>query len=269
MAVYYMIDRLYRRKPIPHDPVLDNNSWATIQRAAQEGVASDYWSVGDRKEITLNGTVGTKTFSNQTVYAYILGFNHNASKEGNNTIHFQLAFDALTSGNHIAFCDSNYSSSSGTFRMNTSGTNSGGWSNSYMRNTVVPAFISAMPSDLQAVLKVANKYTDNGTGSAHTSSSDVTATSDKVFLLSEFEVLGARSYANSYEQNYQLQYDYYKNGNSIVMYNDTSISNEVIWWTRSPYSSSFFAEIDTRSTGSVGINTAGTSYGFAPGFVVG
>lgn len=45
---------------------------------------------------------------------------------------------------------------------------------------------------------------------------NVTATTDYLFLLAEFEVFGSRSGANQYEQNSQAQYDYYKAGNSRV-----------------------------------------------------
>lgn len=271
MAIYYMIEPWYKKGGMVLDPVLNNNSWEAIQWAAQNGVASSTWSVGDRIAVTLNGTVGAKTFSNQTAYAYILGFNHNATLEGNNTIHFQFGFDALTGGNHIAFCDSSYNSTGSTsaFRMNTSNTNKKGWSGSYMRSTIIPAFISAMPSDLQAVLKTVNKYTDNADATSHNTSSYVTATQDKVFLLSEYEIFGARSYANQYEKDSQAQYAYYSSGNSKVMYNDTSTSSAAFWWGRSPNSVNSTQFCDVYHNGNAGISSANNSYGFAPAFVVG
>lgn len=271
MAIYYIIKPQYKKRGYVLDPVLNNNSWEAIQWAAQNGVASSTWSVGDRIAVKLNGKVGLKTFSNQTVYAYILGFNHNASLEGNNTIHFQFGFNALTDGIHIAFGDTSYSTSGSTaaFRMNTSQTNSGGWSGSYMRNTLIPAFISAMPSDLQSVLKAVNKYTDNGTGSTHQSSADVTATQDKVFLLAEYEIFGSRESANQYEQDSQAQYDYYKNGNSKIMYRDNYTPSAGVWWGRSPYyyDNRSFCCVSTNATATEG--GAYYSRGFAPAFVVG
>ena len=250
------------------DPVLNNNSWATIQKAAQNGTASSYWNVGDRKEVILNGTVGAKTFSNKKVYVYILGFNHNAEKEGDNTIHFQFGFNALTGGTHIAFCDSSYNSSgsSSAFRMNTTNANSG-WSSTHMRGTICPALINAMPSDLRGVLKMITKYTNNvGQSSAE---SAVWGTSEKVFLLAEYEIFGKRSRANQYEQNYQLQYDYYKNGGAKVMYNDTSTSSAVIWWSRSPYYANSQGFCLANGSGIQSSQTANYSYGFAPAFAVG
>ena len=267
MAIYYIMKPWYKKGGgYVLDPVLNNNSWEAIQWAAQNGVASSTWSVGDRKAVTLNGTVGVKTFSNQTVYAYILGFNHNASVEGNNTIHFQFGFDALTGGNHIVFIDSSYGNtgSSPAFKMNTSRrTNSGGWQYSYMRNTIIPAFISAMPSDLQSALKTVTKYTDNARTSKHDTSSYVTSTQDKVFVLAECEIWGGRWYANQYEQNSQAQYDYYRNGGSKVTF------DEKAYWYRSPYYDNGMQFCGSTYDGRAYHWDAYTSFGFAPAFVVG
>ena len=265
---YFIVRPQYKKKGLG---ALNDCTWAEIQQAVQAGKASDYWAVGDRKAVVLNGTVGAKTFSNLTVYAYILGFNHNASVEGNDTIHFQFGFDALTGGNHIAFCDSLYgkTGSSSAFRIKTSQSNRNCWRDSHIINTIIPAFINAMPSDLQNALKTITKYTDNANATSHDTSSYVTATQDKVFLLAEFEIFGTRSYANSYEQNSQAQYDYYKNGGSKVMYKDTSTSTAVIWWERSPCYANGTSFSLVYSNGGAGTDTANYSVGFAPAFVVG
>lgn len=271
MFYYFNAEMKYYEKPFAPDPVLNNNSWEDIQRAAQEGIAADIWNVGDRIEIPLNGTCRARTFNNKKVYAYILGFNHNAALEGDNTIHFQIGFDALTDGVHIALTDSSGSYSAGTseFSMNYSNTNEGGWKSSVMRNKVIPAFISCLPSDLQSALKAVNKYTDNGGGSTHQSSADVTATQDKVFLLAEYEIFGSRTLANQYEQNRQAQYDYYKNGNSKSMYNDKSTSSTAAWWVRSNYYNNAGNFCLVNPDGTSGSNNANYSLGFAPAFVVG
>ena len=64
-------------------------------------------SVGDTKAVTINGTVQGFTFSNLSVQAFITGFNHNASREGNHKIHFQLG---KISNKLVALCDNNYNS---------------------------------------------------------------------------------------------------------------------------------------------------------------
>ena len=184
-------------------------------------------------------------------------------------MHFQFAFDAASSGNHIAFCDGNYNSqtSNAAFHMNSSNVNRGGWSSSYMRQTICSQFLSALPSDLQAVISACTKYTDN-TGGGSDTASYVTATSDKIFLPSEFEIQGARSYANSAEKNYQKQYDYYKNGNSKVMYNHNSTSSAAWWWLRSPDSGNSTRFCGVDADGSANYYAASISSGFAPCFTI-
>lgn len=259
------------------DDVLNNNDWDTISEVSSAGEAANYWSVGDRKQVTLNGTVGSCTFSNYSTYAFIIGFNHNSSREGSNKIHFQLAKTALSGGTDICFTDSSYNSSgsSAAFRMNTSNTNSGGWEDSYMRNSICGTsktstsgrFMGAIPAALRNALKSVTKYTDN-TGNASTSSSAVTATTDYIFLLSEYEVFGSCSIANSNEASRQQQYAYYSAGNSKVKYRHTSTSSTARWWLRSANrtNSNIFAYVS--ASGGVGGYGADRSLGVAPGFCV-
>lgn len=256
---------------------LNENSWADIKSVSDAGTGATYWNVGDYKNIQISGTVQGMSL-NSTVRAFILGFNHNIGKEGSNRIHFQIG--KTTSGTDIAFCDShypNYGYSQG-FQMNLSNTNSGGWNGSYGRNTLLgnsgtptapPAnsFMAALPADLRAVMKPVTKYTDN-TGNSSNTSGAVTATTDYLFFLAEFEVQGARSYANQYEQNYQAQYDYYKAGNSKVKYRHDATGTAVYYWCRSAHCSSsqvFCIVIDDGRAANTG---AYSSLGLAPGFCV-
>jgi hypothetical protein len=256
-------------------PELNEATWAQIQQVAQSGQADNYWDVGDRKEVTLNGRVRARTLSNKKWYCYILGFNHNASKEGNNTIHFQFGYSALSGGVHIAMTDwtgsSSYGGTSGTrFCMNNTDTNVGGWNSSLMRTTTIPEFRNCLPSDLKSVLKAVTKYTDN-TGNSSNVAANVTATQDDIFLLSEYEIFGSRSYANQYEytDSKQVQYDFYKSGNSKVMYNDQTTGTAVYWWERSPYYNNATYFCCVTNGGYAGVNSADSSFGFAPGFCVG
>ena len=256
---------------------LSSNSWAVIKAVSDAGQGANYWSVGDTKRITLNGKVGAYTFSNFNVDVFILGFNHNSSKEGSNRIHFQIG---KVSGKAVALCDSQYngSGSSAMFHMNSSDSNSGGWNGSYMRKTLLgnsntPAstlensLMAALPSDLLAVMKTVTKYTDN-TGAGSNSSGNVTATADYLFLLAEFEVFGTRYWANQYEQNSQKQYDYYKAGNSRVAYNHSAVSTAVWWWLRSAYYSYGYGFCDVYTDGSYTSYNAYYSAGLRPGFAV-
>lgn len=250
---------------------LGDNDWATIREVSEAGQADNWWDVGDGKQVTLNGTVGVLNLSALAVMAYIVGFNHNASREGDNLTHFKLG---KISNAQIAFCDSRYANAgnSTAFRMNTSDTNSGGWQASYMRSTILgdggtpssPAansLMAALPEDLRAVIRTANKYTYNSGG--------VTATADYLSLMAEFEIFGAIEYANRQEQSYQAQYAYYQAGNPKIHYRHDSTGSAVLVWLRSPnYSrSNTFCGVSTDGTSS---STSGARYslGLAPLFYV-
>lgn len=247
-------------------PTLADNTPATIKEAAQSGQAANLWSAGDKIPIALKGTVGALTL-NGTYYAFILGFNHNESVEGGKSIHFQFGKDA--SGTDIAFVDSSYNStgSSAMFRMSDSSTNSGGWNGSYMRKTICPAFLAAMPTEWRNVIVACTKYSDN-TGGGSDTASYVTATQDKIWLLAEFEVFGTRRNANSAEQNYQKQYDYYKNGNSRVKYKHSGTGTACNWWLRSVNAAYAFYFQYVGTGGNIGDSFTNSSLGFAPGFKV-
>ena len=260
------------------DSVLNNNSWETIKKISDAGQGENYWSIGDRKEVTLNGTVGHLSLSNYTTYAFIIGFNHNASVEGTNRIHFQLAKTALTGGTDVCFCDSSYNrtvSATGYFSMNSSRTNSGGWASSQMRTNICGTSLSSysgtiiavIPAALRAVLKPVTKYTDN-TGGGTTAASNVTATTDYFFLLSEFEVFGSISKANSNEASKQAQYAYYSAGNSKIKYKHDGTTSAAYWWLRSPVASNSYSFVRVGTVGTVFNNNAPMSIGFAPGFCV-
>ena len=254
---------------------MTGNTWEAIKAASDSGDAANVWSVGDTKNIKINGTVGVFTFNNLSIDAFIVGFNHNSAKEGANRIHFALG---KIGGKLVALCDSRYSTeqtNTGYFNMNTSRTNARGWSGCYMRTTLLgnsgspsspPAnsLLAALPSDLRAVMKSVTKYTDNHGNS--NAPGDVTATTDWLWLFAEFEVQGSRSYANQYEQNSQKQYDYWKSGNSKVAYKHSATDTAVWWWRRSPYYSGNEYFCSTDADGSDDYDCASWSAGVVAGF---
>ena len=258
---------------------LNNNEWSVIKSVSDAGQGANYWSIGDRKAVTLNGTVGKLSLSNVTTYAFIIGFNHNASVEGTNRIHFQLAKTALTGGTDVCLCDSSYNSNvstTGYFSMNSSRTNSGGWASSQMRTNICGTSLSSysgtiiavIPAALRAVLKSVTKYTDNTANGGGSTASYVTATTDYFFLLSEFEVFGSISYGNTNEKNKQAQYAYYSAGNSKIKYKHNGTSTAATWWLRSPRASRSYTFVNVYADGTVNGGNADYSLGFAPGFCV-
>ena len=284
--------------------VFNDNPWSVIKTMSDMDLGASVWSVGDTKAVEINGTVGT-TSMDTTLWVYILGFNHNESREGTNRIHLQGFKTAQTDGTDVGLVDSGYGNSYTDgrkfFNVNHWGNyNYGGWAacdarydilgstnvapsnygsqkssgatgnnptGSCATSPVANTLMAALPADLRAVMKPVTKYTDNKGGNSN-AASNVTATTDYLWLLAEYEVQGTRTYANSYEQNYQEQYDYYANGNSKVKYKHTASSEAVSWRLRSPYYiySSYFCTVDTD--GSATYDHAYNSRALAPAFAV-
>lgn len=272
--------------------VLAENSAATIRAIADRDLGASYWAVGDTYPVPLNGTVGTVQYDNLTVWAYILGFNHNPDREGEHLIHFGGFKTAQTDGVDICLVDSHYTSNSTSgakwFNMNhSSNTNSGGWKGCDMRYDILGStdtdngepttacatdpvsgtLMAAFPVALRAVMRPATKYTDN-TGGGNNNASYVTATQDYMPLLAEFEVQGERTYANSAEQNYQTQYAYYANGNSKVKHRQTTPGSAAYWWCRSPNASTSYHFCNVYTGGSADYYNAYYSLGVSPAFFI-
>lgn len=262
-------------------------TWEEVRAISDAGQAANYFAVGDTMSIAIDGTVGVTTFSSLEVDAFIIGIDHNLIGIDNEIaiegrgIHFQIG---KIGGADACLVDSSYNSSastSGSFIMNTSSSNTGGWEACHMRTTVlgsdgdplnpaVNTLLAALPSDLRAVIKCVTKYTNNdGGGTGHDGVAEyVTATKDCLWLLSEFEVTGGISRASSSEEYHQAQYDYYKAGNSKVKYRHTATTTTAIWWLRSPAitNTTYFCDVNTN--GSMGVKNANYSYGISPAFCV-
>ena len=244
---------------------LNSLSWIEIRNLIRAGLFSDIFSVGATKDITLNLPVGGNNlttgsyFSNAVSGTYkviVLGIDHNSKLEGINRVHFCIGQDST--GKDICFYN---------MKMNTTNTNVGGWKDCPMRTWLNNTLINGLPSDLSSVITPCTKYTDN-TGNSSNIEANVTTTSDKLWLLSEFEVFGSRSYANQYEKNYQKQYDYYKNGASKIRYQHQSTGSSGWRWLRSARydSSAYFCSVTTGGSASFGGASSGG--GVVPGFTI-
>ena len=179
--------------------VFADATWAQIIAACQSGSVPDTWAVGDQKAMTINGA---------DYLIDIIGKNHDRYADGS-------GYAPLTLQMHDCY---------GTkYGMNSTGTNAGGWTDSVMRKTHLPAILALMPSEVRVGIKEVNKLT-----SAGSRSSIINTTADKLFLLSEIEVFGSVKYSVSGEGE---QYAYYSTGNSpIKSFNGA----ETGWWERSP-----------------------------------
>ena len=284
-------------------PSVSNSSWDDIKAISDAGTAASYFAPGDTKSLTLNGTVGTLALNNLQVDAFILGINHNASREGSNRIHWAIG---KIGGTLIALCDSGYNSSytdgNKRFNMNHWGNyNRGGWKGCDLRydilgstnrapsgygsaaqagrvgydpssydivnSPVANTLMAAMPQAVRKVMKTVTKYTDNVGNASGDTAGNVTASVDYFFLLAEHEVYGGnRTYANSYEKNYQVQYDYFKAGNSKQVFKHDARTTAVWGPLRSPYyaADDYFSALG--SGGSVNNYNANLCGGLLAGF---
>lgn len=215
---------------------LEATSWDNIAAVSKFGQAPNYWKVGDRKNITVNGV---------TYAAQIIGFDHDTltTADGGRTkagITFQLV-DCLET----------------TYVMHRTDTNANGWRGSTMRTSTMATLLNQLSFDLKSMLKFVNKVTSKGN-----KQSALETTSDELFLLSEIEVVGATP--NSYAGEGK-QYEYYTAGNSAIKKVNGSADN---WWTRSPCSSGNSTYCRVNSNGVSTIGNAPTGEGVSFGFCV-
>ena len=214
----------------PYDSVFANNTWKQIIEACHNNAVPDTWNVADQKPMTINGV---------DYQIDIIGKNHDTYTAGGKApLTFQL---------HDCYAD--------TKAMNSSDTNSGGWTSCAMRSTHLPVILSLMPTEVQNGIREVNKLT-----SAGNKSSTINTTADKLFLLSEVEIFGSTKYSVAGEGT---QYNYYKAGNRRVKKRNGSAD---IWWERSPYARGSVSFCHISIDGSAYRN--GTSYarGVAFGF---
>lgn len=211
---------------------LESSSWDDISFVSENGMASSVFSVGDKKTVAIDGV---------NYQVQIIGFNHDTKTSGGKAgITFQLV-DCLNS----------------TYQMNSSNTNSGGWTSCAMRSSTMATLLTKLPSALQNVIKAVNKLTSAGNQSA-----TINTTSDKLFLLSEVEIFGSTTHSKSGEGS---QYAYYKAGNSKVKKVNGSASD---WWERSPLGLNNASFCNVNDFGDADNYIASMSIGVAFGFCV-
>ena len=213
-----------------YDPVFANNTWEQIIAACHNNEVPDTWKVADQKPMTINGA---------SYQVDIIGKNHDTYANGGKApMTFQL---------HDCYRE--------TKNMNSTNTNSGGWTSCAMRSTHLPAILALMPTEVQNGIREVNKLTSAGSKSA-----TINTTADKLFLLSEIEIFGSVSYSKSGEGT---QYDYYKAGNSKVK-NYRGGAN--FWWERSPYGGGSASFCRVYRNGNASYTDASSAYGVAFGF---
>ncbi|RHE27256.1 DUF6273 domain-containing protein [Collinsella sp. AM29-10AC] len=119
-------------------------------------------------------------------------------------------------------------------RMNATSTNAGGWEKSELRQKMNSGEIwKLMPSDLQSKVKSVTKLTNNVGGAEKNAA--VTATSDKLFLLSYSEMVPTSYWASSYPwtSSEGTQYEAFKGKVTNNYSANESLKIGSNWWERS------------------------------------
>ena len=250
---------------------LEDMSWSEISAISKAGKAASIFHVGQEKKITLS--------TGESVTAVILGFNHDDLAAGGKAgITFGLK-NCLKTG----------------YNMNSSDTNSGGWTSSAMR-TRMSTFKGYLPSELQSAIRTVTKKT-----SAGAQSTTINSTSDDLFLFSHVEVFGTnfRTQADSVTA-YSVagegkQYEFYKGKTWISSFKKTTVdsfgtardytantyyqensykglgetaTSATSWWLRSPYAGNSTTFCYVSNLGNVITSNASNSIGVCFGFCV-
>ena len=225
--VFFVTRGLHKKS---YNPVFAENEWADIIEACHANEVPDEWVADGScyKDMDIGGT---------NYRIDIIGKNHDDLSDGTGKA-------PLTFQMHDCYDE--------TKQMNSSNTNSGGWTNCAMRSTHLPAILALMPAEVQDGIREVQKKS-----SAGSQSSSIQTTNDKLFLLSEIEIFGSATFSSAGEGK---QYAYYQAGNSKVKNRSGSAYR---WWERSPFSStsSYFCRVG--SGGAAGAITASNSLGVA------
>ena len=193
----------------------------------QKAVAEDIAAKGEaspafaKAKAAMNaGTKFTlKLMNGKTLTYRIIGIDHDDLADGSG----KAGLTFLTTSTGI------------TSRMNATGTNAGGWEQSELRQKMNSGEIwNLMPAELQSKVKAVKKLTNNVGGDAN-KNAVVTATADKLFLLSYSEIVPTSYWASDYPwtSSEGTQYEAFK-GKVTNNYSDNSclgIGN--YWWERS------------------------------------
>ena len=204
----------------------------------QEAVAEDIAAKGEASPVYAKakaamdaGTTWSVELTNGEVMTYrIIGINH----------------DDLADGSGKAGLTFHTTSSGISSRMNPTDTNAGGWEASELRAKMNSGEIwHLLPADFQSKVKSVRKLTNNVGGMDENAA--VTATSDKLFLLSYSEIVPTSYWAESdpWTSSEGAQYEAFKGKVTENFSADACLASDIEWWQRSvpPSVSEGFLEV--------------------------
>ena len=194
---------------------------------SDKGKTSTYYAEME-KNLT-DGVKGTLTLSDGSNLPFqLIGILHDDKADG--------------SGKKAGLTFMAWSALPKAYSMNDSSTNRGGWRDSLLRNLMNNGEIwSQFPTDFQNNVTTVLKQTNN-MDYGDTSSSAASATADKVWLVSNRELVSSFASWMTSKDGYQAirqegsQYEYFTKKNvSAVNYKELAgIGSSHCWWERSP-----------------------------------
>ena len=192
---------------------------AVAEDIAAKGEASPAYSKA--KAAMDTGTkFSMKLTDGQTLEYRIIGINHDDLVDGSG----KAGLTFLTTSTSIES------------RLNATKTNIGGWEKSEFRAKMNSGEIwNLMPAGFQAKVKSVKKLTNNVGGGDKNKNASVTATSDKLFLLSYSEIVPTSYCASDYPwtSSEGTQYEAFKGKVTENYAANSAIANGDIWWERS------------------------------------
>ena len=195
-------------------------------------------------------TWSVKLTNGETMTYRIIGINHDDLADGSG----KAGLTFLTTSTEL--------SSS----MNADHTNVGGWEKSELRQKMNSGEIwNLMPSDFQTKVKSVRKLTNNVDGERANKDAAVTATTDKLFLLSYSEIVET-PYSGWSEYSWigkeGAQYEAFEGKVTENHSYNSAIAIGRSWWERSmlPDNSAYFLSVDHRGRPSSGDGAAWSNY---------
>lgn len=213
---------------------MEESSWAEIDQIGQLGLADDYWSVGDTKDITVN---------NETVTVEILGFNH----------------DRLSNGGNAKYTFGLKNLMSDLRKIHSTGMDPYVYSRSDIYTWLKTDLYSSLPEDLQVVIKTVEKRT-GGNLSLPDIADDL-----RIFLFSEIEVFGTASRSANGEGT---QYSRFTSSASRIKRTANGAGNVAWWGLRSPDDDFSYAVLYVEGSGQLSSDGPNVLTGVCFGFCV-
>ena len=217
----------------PAGTPLNNFTWAQIDYISKNGLVSDYFNIGDTKNVT----IGSATY-----VVEIVGLSHDDKADGSGTAGLTFGLkDCLNTA----------------YQMNSSNTNAGGWGSCALRTTLRGDIWYQLPSDLRGVIKEVTKK-----ASAGNKNSTISSYTDTLFLFAEKEIFGSTQYSVNGEGT---QYARFTTSNTRIKKLNGSAT---YWWLRSPHSgyTDYFCAVN--ASGEAHNRSASSNNGVCFGFCI-